>query len=466
LSNLGARSHNFPMRYLLDESHLVNSFNMTALTEYAKGLDIEKALIFLPAKNLNYKNLEYKFLVKGIKKIQYEPWYRTNFTIYKVDFSKINSVNMTKTPVRLADEALINNLIQTNTNFSCDSKCMDSMRIFSLSEPSLLNKTNQFEFWYKYENTLDFKKTIVDVLFKYDKFENPEDRIHILLLETYLRRKIKKLNSKLKFLSNSISLSYNHHGMKISFSSFTQNVKEVTKELVEKIHIIQGKEKIKDFASISQELHDHLLKEYNAQPWSLSYEYLKKNVLKEYTTSEEYLRILAKTTLDDFLNFMNNKFHQKYYTKLLVIGDLEESQGREVFNEFAPILKVEEVSTDKSFKWSIKEKRKNRRVVLKNDSGNFLLRKEYHQEKNKNNVLVKCFRIGKDNHKNEVTLKLFNNLIGNIVFRELRINKQFGYVAKSKIELLENIYVSKFHYYNSLVLLHSCPRFFQITECD
>ena len=90
----------------------------------------------------------------------------------------------------------------------------------------------------------------------------------------------------------------------------------------------------------------------------------------------------------------------------------------------------------------VKEKRKNRRVVLKNSTGNFLLKKVYHQATNKNNVLLKCYKVGKNNYKNEIMIKLFNGIIGNIVFRELRINKQFGYVAKSKIELFDNLFVS------------------------
>jgi insulysin len=456
VSELGARAHKFPLRFLLDDKHMVFNYNQTVLVEYAKGIDLEKSLIFFPTKNLQEIDIEdeFSFLDKKSKKSEYEPWYRTNFTYYKINFSKIEKFekieNFDKnnfSQIKLNDENLITNLIKSNSNFTCNSTCIDSLRTFSLSEPSLLNKTNQFEFWFKNENekTLDFKKTLIEVLFKYDQSQNnpdnSEDRIYILLLETYLKRKLKKLNSKLKFLSNSITLSTNHNGLKITYSSFTENIKQITKELVEKIHIIQGKETIKNFDSITQELKDHLLKEYNAQPWALSYEYLKKHILVDYTTSEEYLRLLTKITLDDFLFFMNNKFHQKYYTKLLVIGDLSEMEGREVFNEFEPILKVDQIRDEKVFKFSIKEKRKNRRIVFKTMTGNFLLRKENHQETNKNNVLLKCFKIGRHDYKNEINVKLFSSIIGNIVFRELRINKQFGYVAKSRIEHIDNFLV-------------------------
>lgn len=461
ISELGARSHKFPMRFLLDDKHMVFNYNQTALEDYSREIDLEKSLIFFATKNFKkYEKLEdknisssFSFFDKNSKLSEYEPWYRTNYIYYKIDFSKLNNQSKKtnknifnfKPPV-LKDEDLVTNLIKSNSNFSCNSTCIENMQKFSLSEPNLLNKTNLFEFWFKSEagKTLDFKKTIVDVLFKYDKFEDPEDRIHILLLETYLKRKLKKLNSKLKFLSNSLSLSTNHDGLKITYSCFTDNIKQITRELVDKIHIIQGKETIKNFDTISQELKDHLLKEYNAQPWAVSYEYLKKNILIEYTTSEEYIRLLSKITLDDFLFFMNNKFHQKYYTKLLVIGDLSEKEGRDVFTEFEPIIKVDRVKNNKVFKFSLGEKRKNRRIVFKTMSGNFLLRKENHQETNKNNVLLKCFKIGKHGYKNEITLKLFNSIIGNIVFRELRINKQFGYTAKSKIENIDNFLVNFF----------------------
>jgi secreted Zn-dependent insulinase-like peptidase len=490
-SNLGARLQKNPIQYLLDENHFVGNFSLSkkSLHEYAEKLSLKNSIVFLPFKvndELFDIDEEYKFLSHYSKLKSYEPWYRTNFTSYKINFTeldyssikseqlkkhkiispnmlnsknkkshkKITKLKLNFTQPDLFDEHTLDRLVgsQKSDNIKSNFKiknCYNNQQLdiekykkFTTSEPSLLNKTNIFEFWFKNEKTIDFNKTSINILLKYNKFENEEEKINILILETYLKRKLKKINSKLKFFSNNINFSNNYQGIKISFTTFDINLKEVTKEIVDKLRIIKMKEKIKDFESLIQEVHDHLLKEYNNQPWGLSYEYLKKNLLKEYTTSEEYLRILPLVSQDTFNEFLNKKFHENFFLKLLVIGDISEDTARNIFSEFTPILKMESITKNKPYVFSIKEKRKNRRVVFRKESGNFLLKKIYHKSENKNNALVKCYKIGKNNYKSELMVKLFNSIIGNIVFRELRINKQFGYVAKSRIEKFDNYNVS------------------------
>ena len=58
-----------------------------------------------------------------------------------------------------------------------------------------------------------------------------------------------------------------------------------------------------------------------------------------------------------------------------------------------------------------------------------------------NNAVEKCIYGGEDNTQNNYKLNLINSIIGNIMFQELRINQQMGYIAKNKIEIFdESIY--------------------------
>lgn len=485
VSKFGAKIQKSPAQYVLDDIHLINNFNSSLLHSYADNLKFDNSLIFIPKKLT--ENKTYSFLINTSKKNDYEPWYRTNFTIFKIDSSKLlddnsklmaNNKNNHKQPnlatnliskdtfseIKLTESHNIDKLINRST--LCDQECINNLKKLTPSEPSLLNKTNTFEFWYKFEQTLDFQKTAVDLQFQFDKFSSDDDRIHILLLETMIRRKLKKINTKLKFFTNTLITNHNRYGLKLSFNSFNSNVEAITKEIVEKIHFlslssIKDKSFLKEFNLIIGEVQEHLKRDYNAQPYVLSYEYLKKKMLNEYFTTEEYIQMMPKVTTDTFLKFIEN-FNNNFYFKILIIGDLSENQARNIFNHFTPLLKINQIKLIKNFTFSLEEKRKNRKIVMKLDDGNYLLKKDYHLENNKNNVLLKCYKIGKKDYKREIMVKLFNAVIGNIVFRELRINKQYGYVAKSKIEIFETYYVS--YLLTNIVLLHLCTRIFQTSS--
>ena len=137
----------------------------------------------------------------------------------------------------------------------------------------------------------------------------------------------------------------------------------------------------------------------------------------------------------DFVNF--NKFYKKFnnlfYLKVLILGDILQTKAEGIFKEIMPILEFDE-NLMKSLKFNQKEQ-----FLYK--KGNFLIKNQYLHKDNLNNALLKCFKIGERSYKNEIMINLFHNLIGNIFFRELRTNKQFGYIAKSKLTVITDNYV-------------------------
>ena len=85
------------------------------------------------------------------------------------------------------------------------------------------------------------------------------------------------------------------------------------------------------------------------------------------------------------------------------------------------------------------------------ENGNYLIKSQYKAVHNLNNALLKCFKIGERSYKNEIMIKLFHTLIGNIFFRELRTKRQFGYSAKSRIEKIDDNYVIN-HFIDSSIV--------------
>lgn len=487
VSKSSARAHHYPITYILKENIFEGEFDMPSLNEYARNLILENSLIFIPDKHFNSTADKYDFL--QATNTSYEPWYKTNYNLYKIDFTILNkkfessplapitkksedkkeekadtqsmvekglnttlagldinkAVNQTssiKIPTtfsgpKLYEEEAITNIL-SNMSYKCDLDCIEKLESFNTKEPDLLNKTATFELWHKQEFTLDFNKMLLDVQFVYDSYKNHMEKVLISLLQTYVKRKLKRFSTLLKIFSSSLSISKDSRGLKLSFECINEpNLrKKFFEELARKMFGIFNTENISEFNFIMQETKDKVNKEYNSQPYVVAYDYLKDNTLEDHIRFDQQLKILEEIKFEDFKNFIK-KFEKKVYFKFLFFGSIDEKNTRSLFGNFNELIALPKPETPKKI-FSIAEKRKNKQSVLKLDNGNYLIRKLYHQEKNKNNCFLKCYFVDKKNFKSEIMVKLFNSIIGNIVFRELRINRQFGYVAKSRYEVFND----------------------------
>lgn len=81
----------------------------------------------------------------------------------------------------------------------------------------------------------------------------------------------------------------------------------------------------------------------------------------------------------------------------------------------------------------------NNKLAKHQISGNgyYIIYKQY-ISKTANNAVVKCLYSGKNIPSNLYKLNLINSIIGNIVFQEIRVKLQMGYIAKNKIEIYDN----------------------------
>ncbi len=437
VSKMSSRAHHYPISYILHENIFEGNFNKEILEEYARNLVFENSLIFIPSKFFNEEASKFNFLTEAEKK--YEPWYKTNFKLYKINFEKLNMENKeTKNfsgPVLFEKENVKKILDDT---FICDKKCLTRLKSFNTKEPDLLNKTATFELWHKEEFTLDFKKIKMEMVFVYDSYRKFEEKTYLRLYLTHLRKKFKKLNSKMTTLLSTITLSLDNDGINLSFICINQKdiEEKLFNQLSDRILSSLDISKLKYFNQTLHETKDILKKEFNSQPYVLAYDHLKYNILEDHIRIDQEIEIMKSITLDGFKDFIL-RFKKQLYFKFLFIGSVNEITTRNLFESFNNIVFIPTPVLGKKI-YSIKEKRSNKRSILKIDSGNYLIRKMYHGKNNKNNCLLKCFGVDKKNYKSEILIKLFNGIIGNIIFRELRIKRQFGYVAKSKIEIFNN----------------------------
>jgi len=338
---------------------------------------------------------------------------------------------------KLYEENLITKILENKTQ-KCDSRCITNLKNFNTKEPNLLNKTATFELWHTNNDfTIDFNKMILEIQFVFDSYKNNEDKVLIQLFEILLKRKLKKVNKRMEQFSGNILLSTDKDGLRLTFTTINNNelLNKSLEMLAEKIFQSLTND-IKEFSEILQEGKDRLKKEYNSQPYLIALDYIKDNFLEDYLRLDKQIEILNEIDSEKFMDFIK-KFRNGIYFKILFSGKIEEKITRELTKKFDKILSLPK-SKLISKKFSIKEKKMKKRVALKLSSGNYLIRKLYHNQKNKNNVLSKCYFIDKVNYKSEIMIKLFHSIIGNIVFRELRINKQMGYVARSKIHNYNN----------------------------
>jgi insulysin len=460
VSKIGARAHHYPLSYILYENIFDGKFDKNNLEEYARNLELTNSIILIPSKTFEPNISKHDFLTP--KEKSYEPWYKTHFQPFKINFEKLNVENKeTKnfSPPDLYEKDRISKIL--NNTFKCDKKCILKLKNFSTREPDLLNKTATFELWHKEEFTLDFNKMQMEMALVYDTYKNPKEKVFLNLFQTHLKRKVKKINSKIRALSSGLSIVFDNFGIKLSFKCINdlEIQKKLFAELSSKLMSSFDLPKISEFNLILQETKDRLKKEYNAQPFAIAYDYLKDNILEDHIRIDQQLEILEYVSLDEFKEFIA-RFEKKLYFKFLFMGSINDQTTRMLFEPFNNLISKPVPSPPKKI-FSIKDKRLNRREILKMDFGNYLLRKLYHSNKNKNNCLLKCYGVDKKSYKSEVLIKLFNGIIGNIIFRELRIKKQFGYVAKSKIEIFNNqivIYFLYLIYYLKLVLLHLYTR--------
>ena len=444
VSKIGARAHNYPLSYVLQEDILDGEFNREILNEYGKNLNLENSIIFIPDKYFQQNLKNYSFLNEGEKK--YEPWYKTKYNFYKINFKNLNKEKVSKnnfSAPNLFEKESIQNILKNN--ITCDRDCVKRLKTLNTKEPNLLNKTSTFELWHKEEFTLDFNRMQLDIAFVFRTFKNLENKVYLLLLETHLKRRLKTFSTKIESLSNTMSISSDKNGIKITFTSLNDKdlLKRLIKEFSEKLFSIFKKEKLSEYNLIFQETLDFIKKEYNSQPFNLAFDYLKDNILEDYITIDKQREILKNVTLEKFENFISI-FEKKLYFKFLFSGFIDENTTKDLFSSFKDIISLPVPAPVKKI-FSIKEKRLSKEPILRMDSGNYLIRKLYHGEKNKNNCLLKCYKVEKKNYKAEVLTKLFHGIIGNIIFRELRINKQFGYIARSKIDIFNNYIVKIFY---------------------
>lgn len=444
-----------------------------------KPLHIDKETKFYTSyKDLNYTEINTTTMNK-----------LNNLLINVKDFNCKSQININDNQDN--NTSLLSFLNQNDNfdKFSCVKNIIDPSKSI-MTEPNLLINNRYYEMWHKKTETLDFLKSQISIFFLNRKEIQDNPTADILVKTDFiisiLRKKLKIVNKELEFYQNQVRIGGDQNGIRLNIYMFTDLIDTYVKEIVSLITNTLSRKDIFNFDTIKEELKNNYMKDLKTQPYSTAYRNLKYSLIKGSYLPEDNLNALKKLTKKSLIEFCNKFLINISKMKVLFTGDINENKSKEVFNnailvnfpykdydlneekEDISLSKYNKKDKDKKItkdnhendKNKNKNKNLSKKIVsnkatkqhgnINNNNHNTVINKSfklysglYFQAiqsplSNPNNAVAKCLYCGEDTESNKFRLQLINSLIGNIVFQELRIKKQMGYIAKNKIDSSDN----------------------------
>src|SRR5437870_5644247 len=107
------------------------------------------------------------------------PRYKTNYTISKINFTKLftNTSKITFSNPKLIEREIINSLVRDIKQ--CDDICLSSLKVKGKKTPILLKQNGKYEGWFMRDVTLDAKKTLIEVSLEYKQLEKDEEKLYL-----------------------------------------------------------------------------------------------------------------------------------------------------------------------------------------------------------------------------------------------------------------------------------------------
>ena len=467
VSKIATKMQKFPIINILNDFHIISGWNNStaqAIKKYGEKLNMKNSIMFLNRRS-DYETFNITSMSKKVKD-DYEPWYKTHFTLYKnkIDFTSISKElsnelqnafgNFTPSVNKTKIKNLLNDVKKYKKNL------LDIILESIKKPPMLIKNAHHFQIWTKNITTTQNNKLKIGIKLLYN-ITNTNDVLYLQMLEFYLKKKTKKIKNNLKLFSNSLEIYTNSFGINLDYLVNTEDFAQISSELMNKLIAIFSKQfKFKNYSLFIKEFLQKYSKYEKSQPYILSFENIQKSFLNQsFLTTDETISLIKNNSTSSEKNFTDFllQFRNNFQTKIIVVGSLGNLTNSEIDKLFSSLFfESSNISLIKSKKTLPKDNFVN---------GNFLTRTVYKKETNQNNVLTKCYYVNKVNYKDEIMLGLLSGVIGNLIFRELRINKQFGYIAKNKIKNFHNYYV-KYNFIIILVLLLICSRIYKASRGD
>ena len=444
LSKISTKMQKFPITQILNEYHTTSKWDnntYNTLLRYSDNLSIKKSIMFLNRRS-DYSSFNISSFANKIKD-DYEPWYKTNFSLYKstLTYGKGNLTNITFSPLSNSNVTKLKELLSNVKE--CKEECLNDIIQSEKIKPRIINKEINFEIWVKNISSIQNNKIKTGIKLLYN-ITNTNDILYLNMLEFYLKKKTKKIQTNLKLYSNSLNIYYNTFGINIDYLVDSSQLENTTEEIISKVNnLLYSKSKFKNYKLFIQELIRKFTKQDNSQPYYQSFEEIQKIAFNtSYLSTKEIISLLndnLTSSESNFTSFINN-FKERFHISIILVGSLLQTSDKSIIHLFCKIKPaINNVPLKQKYL---------AQIDLSQYYGNYLIKNVSTQENNRNNVLTKCYYVNKVNYKDEILIELINSIIGNLIFRELRINKQFGYIAKSKIKNFNNNYV---YYYITII---------------
>jgi len=416
VSGLSSSFHKYEIQDLIYGPYKIlelNDINISKIKKIISNINFKNKVIIISSKKNILKN----------KKI--EKWYNIEYSVdynYKFDFNLENNLsNYIK--------YFKNNFIPQNT-FLLNNK--------SMKYPKLM-KNNDFNLWYKFDTKFKIPRVYITfILSTFDIYKNIDNYTNCLFFLDVFNTEFNKINFDPNIAGYSYNINLNRNDLVVTINGYSDNIKQYVNFVFN--HLINLEIKKNTF-DIRKKFIIKLFDNYKFnEPYKHLNEFLKENIFDIFYKKNDCLKSLKKIKFDKFNNILGNVI-KNIYLKCLVQGNISKNNSKEIFNDIYnqifDINNIKKLNISNCYNFKL-----IKNIFFKKNKIEYI---NYNLDKNNINSAIKviyCIEYIKHNKKYTnnwsyilCLLYIFNKIISEPFFNELRTNEQLGYIVKSFIDV-------------------------------
>jgi insulysin len=449
IRDLTSIMYKYPEEYYLAEHFLLSDYNEKVIKEFGNSLTVSNAIIMIGNDNFDsgitehYEDFisDFNFLDITEKRSSY---YGAKYNIFELTKKFVSNAEITKLnelyeknidlyphkkPLpKIISLAIVCRGISDNVQ---KQNCYDTLNSDAKDHtPIQFAKTNLYEYWYKLDRSYHMAKSNLFIRFHFDfNVSDINYATKLRLLINAFNHYMRNLYFEESLRQNNIEIGPNPNGFSIKIFAFSENLKDVAYNVIQKILTMTINED--EFELIKDEMIAKIKAMFGVSPTTQAYVNFFGLILKDYIKNQEILKTLQNLKKSDFDEFFTTIF-KKLYIKAFVHGTATQDQAQAALSSLNQLYsKNNSIAISQSY---IDYNNKHSDL-----SGYFIFREQMKKEHNVNHAILNFYQIGIESVDNMFSALLIKSLVGYIYFTELRIKEQLGYTTKARVFSENNI---------------------------
>ncbi len=401
-----AISLSMSMRYVNPEDLIIFP-SMYAKYDDAKLQNILKAIT---PKNM-YVYAMFKQNKKDLASFKTDRWYKVQYKVQKQTHkiqteSKLYKTSLASFQVPQKNE-FIPERLQVNDKPKLDAK------------PSLLSVASKGQLWYRYNNK--FRKPTSYVKVRISLPNSYDTAQHTIL--TYLYKKMVSLSLQRKMVAAEAAGLYynisldNDKGIYISLSGFAEKQPLLFDNILSSFITVKKMKNMQRLFELSKQAS---MQEFKNAAFEPAYKQVifETNMLvrKHEFSHQELAKALSKIKFADLKQFMPTLFSKKHYI-VFVEGSVQPTFAKQLYTQLETKLGASGARDNMTT---------SAYLVVPQGKTTIAVRRT----KDVNRALFRIYYIQKPTMKQRLGVALYNNMIGQPFFQQLRTKEQLGYIVQ------------------------------------